>query len=408
MKSDKSTAMTILARLLNPAWLIGVSAFLIPLLTVYIPLSLAVMLPVGVASAIVCRVATGRPRFRPDPMSAVLLAGFVILAACSVAWSYSADVTLDKLPRTAAIAVLGILFVAALNGLDDRARKTVICCFVSGVAAALFFVVIERFTGGVFIRASLAETSPNGFLNQFNRPLSILSIFIWPATIKLAQIRCRYGVAAVVATFVMLLAFQTGAAIAAVALGALACACVYIAPRIATLAIGSVIAASIILAPTIQGALPPPKQIFETLDLPRSAYHRLLIWQFAAARIEERPILGWGFNGSREIPGGKDNLDASEAALPLHPHNAAMQWRLELGILGALFGAGLFVTATESARRRAKGRIEQAGAVAAVTSAFTIAMLSFGIWQSWWMSGLYLVAGFTALVCRDEPSAATE
>ena len=147
--------------------------------------------------------------------------------------------------------------------------------------------------------------------------------------------------------------------------------------------------------------------MLETLKLPRSTYHRLLIWQFAAAKIEERPILGWGFNGSRKIPGGKDNLDASEAALPLHPHNAAMQWRLELGLLGALFGAGLFVTATVSARRRAKGRIEQAGAVAAITSAFTIAMLSFGIWQSWWMSGLFLVAGFTVLVCRDEPAAAT-
>ena len=83
------------------------------------------------------------------------------------------------------------------------------------------------------------------------------------------------------------------------------------------------------------------------------------------------------------------------------------QWRLELGIVGALFGVGLFVTTIQSTRRHAKGQIEQAGAVAAVTSAFTIAMLSFGIWQSWWMSGLFLVAGFTALVCRDEPAAAT-
>jgi exopolysaccharide production protein ExoQ len=407
MQSDKTTAMTILARLPSPACLIGVSAFLIPLLTVYIPLSLAVMLPVGVASAIICRLATGRPHVRPDQVSALLLAGFVILAACSVAWSYSTGVALDKLPRTAVIVVLGILFVAAMNGLQGRTRKTVICCFVSGVAAALFFVVIERISGGIFIHTSLAETSPNVFLNQFNRPLSILSIFIWPAAIKLAQIRRRYGVTAIVATFVMLLAFQTGAAIAAVALGAIAGGCVYISSRVATLAIGSVLAASIVLAPTVQGALPPPKQMFETLNLPRSAYHRLLIWQFVARKIEERPILGWGFNTSRQIPGGKDNLDTSETALPLHPHNAAMQWRLELGIFGALFGAGLFVTTIQSTRRHVKGRIEQAGAVAAVTSAFTIAMLSFGIWQSWWMSGLFLVAGFTALVCRDEPAAAT-
>ena len=112
-------------------------------------------------------------------------------------------------------------------------------------------------------------------------------------------------------------------------------------------------------------------------------------------------MLGWGFNTSRAIPGGKENLDRSETALPLHPHNAALQWRLELGLLGALFGAGLFVVAAESARRYGRNRIAQAAGTATVASAYCVAMLSFGAWQSWWLSGLFIIAGITALACRD-------
>lgn len=140
------------------------------------------------------------------------------------------------------------------------------------------------------------------------------------------------------------------------------------------------------------------------MNLPRSTYHRLLIWGFATERIAERPILGWGFNTSRAMPGGQKNLDISEIAMPLHPHNAALQWRLELGILGALFGAGLILVSTEMARRYAAGRVARAGAVAAIGATFVIAMISFGAWQTWWVSGMFLIAGFTVLACRRRSS----
>ena len=176
---------------------------------------------------------------------------------------------------------------------------------------------------------------------------------------------------------------------------------IYAAPRIIGPLTGALLGASVLLAPTIEHMLPQPKAMFEELGLPRSAYHRLLIWQFASQKIAERPVLGWGFNTSRAIPGGKENLDVSEAALPLHPHNAALQWRLELGILGALLGAGLFVVAAECARRYGRNRIAQAAGTATVASAYCIAMLSFGAWQSWWLSGLFVIAGITVLSCRD-------
>jgi O-antigen ligase len=216
----------------------------------------------------------------------------------------------------------------------------------------------------------------------------------------LARRHWALAIAAVGIYAALLPFFLSSAAIAAVAVGAVIFAAVYILPKVAPTIVGLTLAAAVLAAPTIDHYLPPPKKLFESLNLPRSTYHRLLVWEFTTQRIEERPILGWGFNTSRAIPGGTENLDISEKALPLHPHNAALQWRLELGILGALFGAGMFLVSTEMARRYAAGRVARAGAVAAIGATFVIAMISFGAWQTWWVSSVFLIAGFTILVCR--------
>jgi O-antigen ligase len=209
-----------------------------------------------------------------------------------------------------------------------------------------------------------------------------------------------WGIGAMALFVCILSTFSSVASAVAIGAGALVFTAVYFFPRVGALVVGVTLAASVLLAPTINRQLPPPKQLFESIDLPRSAYHRLLIWEFATARIDERPVLGWGFNTSRVMPGGQESLDVSEIAMPLHPHNAALQWRLELGILGALFGAGLILFSTEMARRYAADRVARAGAVATIASTFVIAMISFGAWQTWWVSGMFLIAGFTVLVCR--------
>ena len=74
-------------------------------------------------------------------------------------------------------------------------------------------------------------------------------------------------------------------------------------------------------------------------DFKISAGHRLLIWSFAGDRIAERPLIGWGLDASRAIPGGDDPIRPGESWMPLHPHNAALQLWLELGVPGAVLFA---------------------------------------------------------------------
>ena len=110
----------------------------------------------------------------------------------------------------------------------------------------------------------------------------------------------------------------------------------------------------------------------------------------------ERPVFGWGLNTSRVIPGGGVKLDASESALPLHPHNGVLQLWLELGAVGALLGAGLLIRILVRTVAWTGDPVERAACTALTLTGFVIACLSYGLWQSWWMAALFFAAVFAA------------
>jgi O-antigen ligase len=146
-----------------------------------------------------------------------------------------------------------------------------------------------------------------------------------------------------------------------------------------------------------------------------SGIHRLLIWRFAANHVAERPVLGWGMDASRAIPGGKTDFNdilptlhypSNAEALPLHPHDAALQWQLELGVPGLALGLAIVVFVLYRVGwRDTLPAHERAAALALCSGALIVALLSFGIWQAWWQSTLWLVASlYTAIAPRDGPN----
>src|SRR6185437_359618 len=169
-------------------------------------------------------------------------------------------------------------------------------------------------------------------------------------------------------------------------------------PRLAT---AGLIAATFVLAIALPVLTPHGAEIAqiqrEAPILKPSAIHRLAIWRFVGDRIANRPLLGWGMDSARAIPGGKTEVDqmfpelhlpATAQALPLHPHNAALQWRLELGIPGvALILMLLYKALASAARQPARARVP---IFAYAGATWTVGMLSFGAWQAWWLSAVWL------------------
>jgi O-antigen ligase len=148
----------------------------------------------------------------------------------------------------------------------------------------------------------------------------------------------------------------------------------------------------------------------------KSALHRVYIWNFVVGRIADKPLLGWGLDAARRMPGGQDIVTMGENCpggaplfvgqkLPLHPHNAILQTWLELGAAGIVLGfGGLILTLGRVyARRR---RVVAAVLVASSVAGTLVALVSYGVWQEWFLSSLMLAAAVTALVLRQDDLAA--
>jgi O-antigen ligase len=120
-------------------------------------------------------------------------------------------------------------------------------------------------------------------------------------------------------------------------------------------------------------------------------------------------------DAARAMPGGKRDLAASipgtdlpagAEALPLHPHNAALQWRLELGVPGTLLAlAAVLWPLWRAAVNRALTRRQRAASLAFAASALVVALISYGIWQAWWVSCLWLTGAFIAGAARGQNAA---
>jgi O-antigen ligase len=184
------------------------------------------------------------------------------------------------------------------------------------------------------------------------------------------------------------------------------------APRVMPKLVGAGVAVLILLMPLLVAFIPQ----IPSASLPPSAVHRLVIWDFAAARIAEKPLAGWGLEASRAMPGGRAQPDAATLdrlnitapaqreflvlphveVMPLHPHNGALQLWLELGGIGALIGAALMLALGVAASRSAAPAVG-AGMLA---SAAVTGMLSFGLWQAWWVASLLLAMVALVLVPR--------
>jgi O-antigen ligase len=142
-----------------------------------------------------------------------------------------------------------------------------------------------------------------------------------------------------------------------------------------------------------------------------SVIHRLAIWDNAAALIAHEPVMGYGIEASRVIGRGGADLPVLGAdssirfeALPLHPHNAAIQIWLELGGIGALLYALMLFVLTQKIWRMAHGPLLRASFMGGWAAAVAMLHLSYGVWQFWWIATLGMIAAMLfVLATREGP-----
>lgn len=220
---------------------------------------------------------------------------------------------------------------------------------------------------------------------------------IWPVTLALWRRSPAQAIIGCLVALALVSGFASSAAILAVAAGILCCALTFYLPRVLCYIVAFGVLAAVFAGPFVSQHVAPPDNVaLGELLIPNSAHHRLLIWQFTADKIAERPLLGWDFNSSKTIPGNTSSLGIGPTALPLHPHNVWLQWWLELGVVGAIFGAVLIGGTAWRLREPDLARAERTISLALLVAMFLIGGVAYGAWQSWWIAAILFAVVFMA------------
>jgi exopolysaccharide production protein ExoQ len=341
----------------------------------------------------------------------------------SAAWSLDGWASADVMLRVAALALGGFVLVASFALLPLERLRLPLRASALGLSAAGAVVAVDLVSGGhlaLFLnRPGLGGINPaltNPAL-AYGRAATLNAILMVPVLVGLSRLGDhRLAAAYVLLTTIAILETSSLSAKVALAAGLLVLATVLILPRLRWIVLTSLGLAAVALP----WVFPVPLSAEATCwlaDHKPSALHRLEIWSFVAEHIEQRPIAGWGLDAARRLPGGTsqviihhcdaadrpDGIALSSQTLPLHSHNAILQVWLELGGVGVALGFGPLTFAIWQAFRRLawRTRLAQAMIAGTTTAAVSVGLVSFGIWQEWFLSGLFIAAAYVVLAARQ-------
>jgi O-antigen ligase len=393
------------------AWLVVATAGLVPLVAFFAPLGLAAGLVLAAIVALL--VGPRRDLLAAIPRGPACVAGlFLVWAFISTTWAVQPQVALHKAFQLLGLFAAGFIVLGAFRGgLSDRARKSAGLVLAAGIGLVLGLFIIE-----IVFDAPLSFLLYRGnrfdlhwLMTRHNRATTVVAILLVPAALSVHHRFGARAVVAFVALAIVILSFMSGrTAMVSAVLAASVAAAALLWPVVVRWLVAAGLAATIFLAPLLPTLIPstPERLAVVKEEAARlqvfSLFHRLRIWEFTVERIGERPILGWGLDSSRALPGGKDESDAAGERMSLHPHNNALQVRVELGLPGLLLASVLALWPIVRLRRYcADGATGILGAASAVA---IVASMSYGVWQSWWVAALWFTAALASLGCAGRNS----
>jgi len=376
--------------------IIGILALISPLLAVFSPLGLAPLIGICGFCAILLTIREKNIGSLVSTENIILFGTIIIWTGLSIFWAVDSGNSALKFVRFFAIVLVGLAMISTAKWVIIEEQQYLALLFLIGVLTGLFFLFFERGTGGFL--SNLFGVKIQYY--TFNRSATFFVLLAWPAAL-MAQRYKRWGALSLFLLILLLTGLLgSRSALLAMILGLGAFIMAKIQPKLAISVVGFISIFYILIGPFFHTQILSPDKIKINANelsrqyayFPRSAYHRFLIWSFSSRKALEKPILGWGYRSSRSIPGAKNMLDQEGEALPLHPHNGIIQIWLELGLIGALIAAFFSFKIIIKLWKKAHSKKEVTYALGLYSSSFTMICISYGLWQSWWLAGLFIAA----------------
>ncbi|WP_439550956.1 O-antigen ligase family protein [Falsiroseomonas sp.] len=389
----------------SPTLPLLVMLIVVPVVAVLQFRAIALVTSLGLLAMVVAgRRVTGAwpwPRIGPVLGAALAIGAWTMVSA---AWAPDPLRALGTGLRFGGFVLLAAAAARAMGGEPPRHLALAGRVLAAGLAIGIALAAADHLSGNA-IRAAVRglREVPVWLFFGLKSAVAVIAVLL-PVAAAWPGLRWWARVALVVAGLAASVMLPAESAKIAAFAGILALGAAWLLGPWAGRLLGLAAAVVVLVAPLLTAAILPRLPGLEAIQ--PSAAHRILIWDFANQRIAERPLLGWGGESARAIPGGSAVFDratldrfglTSEASrtwfarppaqrLPLHTHNAALQVWLELGAVGAVLAAAMLAALGFAAARLGPG------AVGAYGAALVVGMLSYGIWQEWWIGMLLLLA----------------
>ncbi len=322
----------------------------------------------------------------------------VIWCAAASFWSFDVAGSLVLALRIGVILAAGLLLFEVAGSLNDSERHGIGLWLLIGIGLSLTIMVIE--VGFGFPIFELFKDPPESEAGNFiwlSRGATAMAIIVWPATAYLWRRGFGWKALILPALATVILGFLVNAtAKVAIVAGAVIFVAAVMHRKVARWTLILAIVCTVTGPPIIARVQPAALQQ-DLNDSFSSAAHRIEIWSFSLELIEERPFFGWGLDASRQISRlGTRSIETDRPALPLHPHNAALQILLELGAVGG-FIALIFLWLVTRRLDALTDRHRRAAGQAVFISTLVIASLSFGLWQNQWLAVMACAAALVPM-----------
>lgn len=284
-----------------------------------------------------------------------------------------------------------------LNNIDKN--KYIVLPLTFGCITAIVIFFIEYSTQGLFSKnfRMLFQANDRHIFNLYflDRGCSILSVVSW--LVILGLVNKKRWVLALVYYMLVLYVLRISDSLAsyiAFILGGIAFLAMLLSKmRLMYLLMTCVLSTGIIWP--LFSYYQNPKELYTNNQwIPDSGKHRLHIWKYTTGKAMEKPFTGWGFDSSKHFPIDEENdyiyyNQFKWSPLPLHPHNNFVQMWFECGIIGLTMFTLFLVKLLDNIFKISKSKFGNnwgALASACYVNYLFIAMISFGMWQLWWVA----------------------
>jgi O-antigen ligase len=336
-------------------------------------------------------------------------APWTCVTAAFIFWSFLAVLWAPHLPLFAWLKVIlaltaTVILTTGLARLPINNITQLATPIISSAGTLFGLLLFERLTDGLLIRVARPLDASVEILNTLSGGLVLLCCVCFPvAWLLWRRTRIWFWLAAFVAAcFALSLSYRMDAVPAGMLVGALSSLVVlqWHGRAFAVLiAIFGLVAFS--WAPLAIGAsaMHIDSWLMENID--RNWGYRIIIWHYVGELLRDHWLIGYGFDAARVVGAAADLMpERNGSSTFLHPHNGALQIWLELGLVGVI----LFAGAAALSVRRIMACAPSPSALAAAAGAFgfsaTIWLLSYGIWQGWWLAVLGLTMSVVVVIFR--------